>query len=317
MQNRHGAPDRRAPLLRIGLLLAALGAATMAVTGQEPPHIFRSASDLVVLHVNVFDGRSDAVPNLPQSAFHVFEDDKPQALSFFSNEDVPVAVGLVLDNSSSMMNRRNMVAAGAAAFADSSHPEDEVFTLLFNEYVRLGLPASVPFSRNPLQLMASVIRYPPGGLTAIHDAVVAGLEHLEEASLQKHVLVVLSDGEDNASRHSDDDMLQKATRGSALIYAISTADLDTGVGNHRLLKKLAAASGGVAYRPRTEADVVKAFTEIAGNIRRGYSVGYVPTNTTRDGRYRRVKVSVYAPGMKNLKVSVRDGYLAPSHAQSQ
>jgi VWFA-related protein len=278
---------------------------------QEPPAVFKSESNLVVLHVNVFNGRSDAVPNLPLSAFQVTEDNSPQSITFFSNEDVPVAVGLVIDNSGSMIARRAMVLAGTRAFAQTSHPEDELFTIVFNEHVRHGLPATIPFTKNRMQIEAGVNRFSPGGKTAFHDAVIAALEHLQEASHQKRVLVVLSDGDDNASQHSSDTMLERAARSDALSYTVSTADLDSTVGKPRLLRKLAELSGGTDDAPDSEKEVVDAFTSIAENIRRGYSIGYVPTNTSPDGRFRRVKVTVRAPGFKNLSVSARDGYLAP------
>jgi Ca-activated chloride channel family protein len=304
------------PAARASLFVVAIFASGLAGHAQEQAaQVFRARSDLVVLHVTVFDGKSDAVPNLPQTAFQVVEDIAPQTITFFRNEDVPVAVGLLIDNSSSMLTRRRMVQAGASTFAASSHPEDEVFTLLFNERPQLGLPDTVKFTQIPSMIQASLQRFPAGGQTALHDAVIASLEHLEEATHQKHVLVVLSDGEDNASRHSEDDMLRRAARSNALIYSISTADLDAGVGNHRVLRKLADATGGVTYRPRTEADVVASFTEIAENIRRGYSLGYAPTNSARDGRYRRVQVTVRAPGYRKLSVSARDGYLAPRHTE--
>ena len=284
---------------------------------NEAAPVFKAESELVVLHVNVFDGHSDAVPNLSEQAFLVSEDDTPQRITFFSNEDVPVAVGLVVDNSGSMIARRAMVLAGTKAFAGSSHPEDEVFAIVFNEHIRHGLPAAVAFTQSAPQIEAAVTKFPPGGRTALHDAVIEGLEHLEEASHQKHVLIVLSDGDDNASIHSADVMLERAARSNALIYTISTAELGSGDGNSKLLKKLAQRSGGVAYSPTSEREVVEAFREIAGNIRRGYSIGYVPTNTSHDGRYRRVKVSVHAPGHKNLSVIARNGYLAPRHADPQ
>jgi VWFA-related protein len=123
----------------------------------------------------------------------------------------------------------------------------------------------------------------------------------------------LSDGEDNASMQSDDVMLERAARSDVLIYTVSTDELASDVGKPELLKKLARLTGGVAYRPKTERAVVEAFREIASNIRRGYSIGYVPTNTLHDGRFRRVKVAVRAPSLKNLKVIARDGYLAPHH----
>lgn len=305
--------------MRVTIGLAWFMAAALAVfplraqqqQDTPPAPVFKAASDLVVLHVNVFDGRSDAVPNLPAPAFQVAEDDTPQQITFFNNEDVPVAVGLVVDNSGSMITRRAMVMAGTKAFADSSHPEDELFTVVFNEHVRHGLPDNVSFTRSRAQVEVAVARFAPGGQTALHDAVVAGLEHLAEASHQKRVLVVLSDGDDNASQHSEDAMLERAARSDTLIYTISTADLVSNVGKPGVLKKLANVSGGVIYSPKSEQAVVNAFREIAENIRRGYSIGYVPTNTTRDGRFRRVKVAVRAPGHKNLKVVARDGYLAP------
>jgi Ca-activated chloride channel family protein len=168
-----------------------------------------------------------------------------------------------------------------------------------------------------MQIEAGINRFAPGGKTALHDAVIAGLEHLQEASHQKRVLVVLSDGDDNASQHSKDTMLERASRSDALIYTVSTADLDADAGDPRLLKKLAELSGGATYTPDSEEEVVEAFTVIAENIRRGYSIGYVPTNTARDGRFRRVKVDVRAPGFRRLKVSARDGYLAPRHLDAQ
>src|SRR5688572_12848990 len=121
-----------------GLLFATIICTTVPLGGiaQDPQTVFRSQSDLVVLHVNVFDGRSDAVPDLPQRAFHILEDDKRQDITFFSGADVPVAVGLILDNSGSMIARHHMVLAGGSAFARSSHPEDDLFTIHFNEYVR-------------------------------------------------------------------------------------------------------------------------------------------------------------------------------------
>jgi VWFA-related protein len=274
--------------------------------------VFRAQSDLVVLHVNVFDGRSDAVGRLPQSAFEVFEDGVRQRIEFFSDHTVPVATGLVIDNSSSMLTRRPMLAAGARAFAATSHESDEMFTIVFNEHVRSGLPDNVPFTHNRAMLEASFQRFPAGGMTALHDAVIEGLAHLEESSNQKRVLVILSDGEDNASRQPEKNMLYRAARSNALIYTIWTGDVSNRHGNPGLLRKLARENGGVAYRPETEREVVDAFGTIADNIRRVYSIGYVPTNSAKDGTFRRVKVLVHASG-RQLRVRARDGYMAPDH----
>ena len=297
------------------LLAGVLGTTAVAVVAArqgEAPAVFRSQSDLVVLHVNVFDGHSDAVPNLPREAFSIIEDNTAQEITFFSGADVPVAVGLVIDNSGSMITRRAMVLAGGRAFAASSHPEDELFTVIFNEYVRYGLPPPALFTTSQAQLEAATVRYPPGGKTALYDAVIAGLDRLDLASLQKHVLVVLSDGDDNASRHSEREMLERARRSNAIVYAVGNTNADIGVGGDPgVLKKLAEITGGLAYFPKTESKVVSAFDEIAENIRRGYSIGYVPTNSARDGGFRKVKVMVRMRDRKNLSVRSRDGYTAP------
>lgn len=294
----------------------AVGARQDPVPVPAPPAVFKAEADLVVFDVNVFDGHSDAVPQLPQSAFTVVEDGEPQTITFFDDTDVPVAVGLVVDNSTSMLTRRGMVLAGSRAFAQSSHQDDEGFSVVFNEHVRFGNPGDVPFTTSPAQLQAGLSRFPAGGMTALYDAVIEGLDRLQEASLQKRVLIVLSDGEDNASTHSEADMFHRARRSDALIYTISTADLAAAVGKPSVLKKLSEQNGGLAYFPQTEQAVVAAFTEIAQNIRRGYRIGYVPTNPKADGEYRRVKVMVRMPGRK-LSVRARDGYTAGSDAVSR
>jgi Ca-activated chloride channel family protein len=310
------------PLLFAG---SALGAAvpfaqeaTPNFAPQAPaPPTFSAESDLVVLQVTVFDRKGDSLRQISREFFHVVEDGRPQTITMFSGEEAPVAVGLVVDNSSSMLTRRGMVTAGVMAFAESSKPEDQAFAIVFNEHVRRALPDTVAFTSNPVLLQATVAAVPAGGQTALHDAVIAALDHLSTAERQKHVLVVLSDGEDNASRQSEDAMLQRAERSNALIYAVSTARLDTTVGNERLLRKLARSTGGELYTPKTEREVVAAFGEIGGKIRQGYTLGYVPTNSAHDGTYRKLIVRVLVPGMRAPVVHVRDGYLAPLHSHGR
>jgi Ca-activated chloride channel family protein len=292
-------------------VLAAVLAAVPLTALQQEPATFRSSSDLVVLHVNVFNGRSDAIPDLPQSAFQVFENDMPQEITFFGGADVPVAVGLILDNSGSMIARHKMVVAGGLAFAESSRPEDELFTIHFNENIRYGLPDGMPFTNRNTLLRAALARYPAGGKTALHDAVIAGLAHVGRSMHQKRVLVVLSDGEDNASLHKEMEMLARARANDAIIYTVSSAQRDRARGsNPGVLRDLAEITGGEALFPRSEDAVVRAFNEIATNIRRGYSIGYVPTNGAHDGSYRRVKVTVRVPGRGDLSVRSRHGYTA-------
>lgn len=292
------------------LIVAGCAAFSFIARAAQDEQVFKAGAELVVLHVNVFNGRSDAVPNLPQSAFAVFEDDKPQDISFFNAGDVPVTVGLVIDNSTSMLTERDLVRAGTAAFAESSHPEDEMFAIVFNEHVRRGLPETIQFTTNRLQLEASLQVFPPGGKTALYDAVIEGLNQLDRGTYQKHVLAVLSDGGDNASRHSEQEMLDRVAKSSAIVYTVVDPDVFTpGEGDKGLLKRLARLSGGVAYFPKTSKDAVKDFEEIAANIRRGYSIGYVPPAQHVHNQTHRVKVLVRAPGRTDLSVRVRNGYM--------
>jgi len=307
----------RTYILPIAVVIAALPLLSTAQEqrpAEQPPpeeqQVFKAGAELVVLHVNVFNGRSDAVPNLPQSAFTIYEDGKPQDIAFFEAGDVPVTVGLVIDNSTSMLTERDLVFAGTRAFADSSHPEDQMFAIVFNERVRLGLPRSIEFTTNRLQLVASLARFTPGGKTALYDAVIAGLEQLDKGAYQKHVLVVLSDGGDNASEHTEKEMLRRVEASSALIYTIVDPDVFTpGEGNRGVLRRLAKLSGGLAYFPKSEREVVDNFMEIAGNIRRGYSIGYAPGSGSHEhDRPHRLKVTVRVPGRSDLSVRVRNGY---------
>jgi len=291
-------------------------------TPQQDEQVFKAGAELVVLHVNVFDGRSDAVPDLPQSAFAIYEDEKPQEISFFSAGDVPVTVGLVIDNSTSMLTERPVVLTGTTAFAESSHPEDQMFSVIFNEDVRGGLPATVDFTTNRMQLRASLQQYPAGGKTAFYDAVIEGLDHLEKGMYQKHVLVVMSDGGDNASRHTEKEMLDRVASSSAIVYTIVDPDVFTpGEAKPDVLRRLAKLSGGVAYFPKNEKQLIGDFTEMARNIRRGYSIGYVPVagdvQPHRHGEPHKVKVVVNVPGRKDLTVHVRNSYADPDSSDTR
>lgn len=280
---------------------------------ETPVPLFKAVSDLVVLHVNVVDRRSRVVDDLPQTAFEVFEDDVRQEIQFFEPREAPIAAGLVIDSSSSMLNRQPMVRAGVEAFAELSRPGDEFFTLIFNEHVRSGLPAGLQFTRSRDMLLASLGRSPQGGKTALHDAVIEGLAQLEAASNQKRALVVLSDGDDNASSHSERNMLHRAAQSNALIYTIWTGSLAGVEGDPGLLRKLARGNGGVDYRPDNEREIVEAFSTVADTMRRGYTIGYAPANAAADGKFRRVKVLVRSPDNR-VTVHVRDGYTAREEA---
>jgi len=291
----------------IALLLATCSLSALAA-GTQP--VFRTGTSRVVLHATVFAGKSDVVANLPREAFTVFEDGVAQDIEFFASQEVPVAAGLIIDNSSSMVPRQDMVRAGVTSFAEASRQSDELFTILFNEHVRFGLPTGVAFTPSPAQVLSTLVTRGPAGMTAMHDAVIEGLSHLTKAQNQKRALVVLSDGDDNASEQSESNMLYRTSQSNAVVYTIWTGNLSADHGNPKLLRRLAERSGGVAFAPRNDNEVVKAFAEIAGNLRRGYTIGYASKNGANDGTYRKVSVVARMPGRK-LTVRCRDGYTAP------
>jgi VWFA-related protein len=213
-----------------------------------------------------------------------------------------------------MITRRSLVVSGAEAFIRASRPGDELFTIYFNERVTFGLPVTLLFTSHQHLLRAALGRYRAGGMTALHDAVMAGLDHLGRAEHQKRVLVVLSDGKDNASRHTRDEMLDRVRLGNAIVYTVSNADRRIGHdADPRLLRRIADVGGGVAYFPDSDEAVVESFNEIAGNVRRGYVIGYVPHNAAYDGGFRRVNVTVRAPGRGRLTARSREGYEAQAH----
>jgi VWFA-related protein len=309
--------------LAVTVMIAGVGPAWPAfqsgpdATNTSPPGapvpsgVFGARSDLVLVHARVVGEDGVPVDDLPVSAFRVLEDGVPQVMAWFHAGHVPLAAGLVIDNSSSMLPRQRMLVAGIGAFASLSRPGDELFTLVFNERVWSGLPPGVPFTHSDALLRTSLARAPVGGKSALHDAVIDALDHLERTRNAERVLVVLADGEDNASRHTRDEMLRRAVASQAPIQTVWTGDLSAASGDRGLLRRLAALSGGHAYTPRTEDGVVTALTTLAATARHGYTMGYVPTNAAADGTFRRIRVLVDVPG-RQLRVGAREGYTARS-----
>ena len=282
------------------------------VQGQEPP-VFSADSELVVLHVTVKDERGAYVSGLLQEAFSVVEDGLAQTVRVFSDTDTPVTVGLLVDSSASMHPNRRVVIAGASSFAEASSPLDEIFALAFNEDVYAVLPPIAPFTNNSTVLRAALERHVTArGRTALYDAIATGIDYLSRGTRERKVIVVLSDGGDNASQATKEASVRKALASNAVIYTIALVIPGVRDANPTLLKELAQASGGQSFRPDTDApqEIAEALGQIARDIRRTYTIGYTSTNTARDGAFRRVRVVVRAPPGRPLVVQNRAGYIA-------
>ena len=295
--------------LRIAVMSIGLGGSVPLFAQDPPSRVFSARSEVVVVHVTVTDGKSHPIAGLPRESFTVYEDGQPETVSFFHNQDHPVTVGLVLDCSTSMQQKRDAVIAAGVAFAQSSHPKDEMFTVNFNENVWDGLPPSVPFTTNVDDLRAALNRTTARGKTALFDGLRAALKHLDAGHEQKKVLILVSDGGDNASSATFDDVLGLALRMDALVYTISIPDQYDTDAKPDVLKKLARTTGGEAFFPRRLDEVTQVLERIAHDIRSGYTLGYNPSRDTPG--YRAIRVDVKSPDGKKLNVRARSGYIAP------
>lgn len=274
------------------------------------------------MHVSVRDRAGRYITGLTQDAFTVIDDGKPQSLEMFSADEVPASVGVLIDNSNSMRPSRDRVIASAVEFAKHSHPQDELFVLTFNEMVRPAWGPRVIADTDSAQFESAMSNaIVARGMTAIYDGIVGGLSQLEHAKHTRQVLVVVSDGGDNASHAKVEDVLKSVHESDATVYAVAIVDpLVPDGSNPRLLRRLAQSTGGEFYFPRRIEDVQQAFERIARDIRSAYTIAYIPTkggDTAADRRRRTVKVYVHARDGRVLNVRARDGYFEKSGEERQ
>jgi Ca-activated chloride channel family protein len=276
----------------------------------------RSTVDLVVLHASVYDKDENFVPNLKQENFRVFEANVEQKIALFRREDIPVSMGIVVDNSGSMRSKRPRVNAAAITFVQTSNPQDEAFVVNFNDEYYLDMDKD--FSSDPKDLKEALDRIDARGSTALYDAIIGSLDHLQKGTRDKKVLLVITDGEDNASRKNLAYTVQAAQQSNAVIYAIglfSDDDKNEKKRATKALKEITEATGGQAYFPKDVNEVQALCTKIAHDLRNQYLIAYYPTNTAKDGTYRAVQLQVIPPkGSGKLTVRTRPGYYAPKAA---
>jgi Ca-activated chloride channel family protein len=260
------------------------------------------------LHVSVIDKNGKLITNLPQSAFKVFENNVEQPLKIFNREDVPVSMGIIIDNSGSMREKRPKVAAAALELIKESNPQDEVFIVDFNDVAYLD----APFTNNIKKLEQVLDKIDTRGGTAMRDAISMSIDYAKEnGKKSKKVLLVITDGNDNTSNETLEQLVRKARQSEVLIYCIGLLNDEEpreARAAKRALNELAAASGGLAYYPKSLSEVESITPQIAHEIRNQYILAYTPLNAALDGSFRAIRVTVKAPG--NPTVRTRNGYFA-------
>lgn len=304
-------------ILILALLVAV--AATTAVAQQEPAEdVIRVDTDLVVLRATVTDKKGHAVTGLRQEDFKVYEDGVEQPLRFFSAEESPVSWGLELDRSGSMMAMMDDVYRSGLHVIDEGTSRDEMFIVTFNSRPQV----ESEFTSDRHRLENSVLGLRAEGETALYDAVAFALDKVRAGKFRKKVLVVVTDGEDNASRLKFRELVERAEEDEVLIYTVGMFEssgymsLMSGGGDSRAeLKKLAEVTGATAHLPGGVEECRKVMREIAREVSRQYSLGYYPANKAHDGKWRGVRV---AAGEQAKYVALtRTGYYAKGGAPRQ
>jgi Ca-activated chloride channel family protein len=301
----------RCLLVFVFLALPVLAQSPSAQNRPPEDYIIGVNVDMVVLQATALDHKGTLVSGLDQDNFQIYEDGALQPIKHFSHADIPVTVGLVIDNSGSMRPKRHDVIAAALAFARSSNPQDQMFVVNFNERVSFGLPGTIPFTDQVAQLEVALSRTNADGQTALYDALAAALEHLKKGNRDKKVLIVISDGGDNASKRTLAQIMAMARQSDAIIYTIGIFDEQDEDRNPHVLKELAKDTGGEAFLPESLKDLAPVCERVARDIRNQYTLAYVPTNRKRDGTYRVIQVKASGQGRGRLSVRTRTGYFAP------
>ena len=316
--------NNRFPAVTTALALSLAAVALYAQQQVKKPasaedigQVFKVDTRLVVCNTTVVDKSGHLVTDLRQNNFVVSENGQPQTISVFKREDVPVSMGLVIDNSGSMRDKRAKVAAAALALVKDSNKDDEVFVVNFNDDAFLDLPHNKEFTNDISEMEEALSRIDSRGGTAMRDAIRMSVEHLrDKAHKNKKVLVVVTDGNDNSSVINLENLVKGAQQSEVLIYAVgllSDEEKREAARAKKDLTVLTEATGGEPFFPKDISEVDRIAHQVAHDIRSQYTIEYSPTNTAMDGTYRKIQISVVnAPG--KLQVRTRSGYYATPDA---
>lgn len=277
---------------------------------QSGMFVFKKQVEEVVLQATVLDQNRNLVTGLNKADFSVFENGVVQPITSFRQEDVPVALGIVVDNSGSMRDKRDKVEQAVLNLVRASNPQDQIFVVNFGERPYLDQD----FTSNEHLLQAALHQVSFRGSTALYDAVVASDMHLKaDSNLPKKALLVITDGQDNMSVETLQDAARKLEQANGpVLYAIGLLGSGMQQSGRSALEDLASGTGGVAYFPDSLDQVDNITRTIAHDIRMQYRIAYRPTNQRVRPEFKSIQVQAHAPGLGNLTVRARSGYYPPS-----
>ena len=268
--------------------------------------------DLTEVHVNVTDEKDTPVGNLQKENFRLFEDRKEQQITVFKYEDIPVSLGLVVDNSRSIEPRKQRLDTAALSFVRKGNADDETFIVHFDDEPQL----SHDFTDSIPLLEDTLARRKPYGQTAIYDALILALGQMEKAKYTKRAILLITDGVDNSSKHTLSEAIEAAKRSRVAIYTVGLLSVSGGQKAEDSLIRIAEVSGGHAYFPNDVDEARVSMERVAKDLREQYTLGYFPTNTSRNGAWRSIRVDVVPPPkmrpVPRLNANYRHGYYAPT-----
>ncbi len=274
-------------------------------------------ADLITFNVTVTDKSGQHISGLPQSAFTIFDEKRPQEISFFGEDDSPISVGIIIDLTGSMTEGKIRRAREALArFMETSHHEDEYYLITLQDG---EASLSLDRTRDRQAVIDKLTHVTPHGTTALYDACYLGLNKVLRGTRPRRALLLISDGEDNNSRYTFDELSRLLKESDVITYSIGVAEgnaRDLTLSGEEVLTHIATASGGKYFHPRTEEEMYDVFERIALELRHQYAIGYRPSNFTADGKWHRVKVKIDPPtGLPRLFTRYRGGYYAQAHSR--
>src|SRR2546422_456495 len=295
---------------RLGWLPLLLCTATLVWSQEESTFKLNVDVDLVEVHVNVTDEHDRPIGNLMKDNFSLIEDRIPQEISVFKHEDIPVSLGLVIDNSRSIEPRKQRLDSAALSFVRRGNPDDETFIVHFDDTARMARDFTASIS----ELEETLASVKPFGQTAIYDALILALDHMQEAKHTKKTILLITHGVDNVSKHTLDEAIEATKRSRVAVYTVGLLSESGGQKAEDSLIRMAEASGGRAYFPQTAEEAGSVMDRVARDLREQYTLGYFPMNPVLNGAWRSVRVQVVPPPKVTAKLNAnyRHGYYGPS-----